>query len=363
MDISKIDKNFNLDNNIPEEDVEWYNVAETPFKLYGGFYSDEKYFRISPEVAEKVSDGVKCLNYHTAGIRARFKTNSPYIAISVNWDSCGIMNHMAASGSSGFDLFKVKNKIHSFMCSFIPGTANPTKGFSGIKYLNIPKLADKYSEGEVSDYILNFPLYNCVNSVYIGIKKGSVIEEGNEYSRCLPIVFYGSSITQGGCASRPGNCYQNFLSREFDFDYINLGFSGSGKGEDAIVDYMANLKMSAFISDYDHNAPTKEHLEKTHYNMYKKIREKNPDIPYVIIGKPDFSNDEWERRAIIFDTFAKAKAEGDENVYYVDSCALFNGINWDDCTVDGCHPTDLGFYKIYEALLPTFKIIMAKGQL
>ena len=94
--------------------------------------------------------------------------------------------------------------------------------------------------------------------------------------------------------------------------------------------------------------------------MYKKIREKNPDIPYVIIGKPDFFNDEWERRAVIFETFAKAKASGDKNVYYVDSSALFGGINWDDCTVDGCHPTDLGFYKMYEALLPTFKIIMGK---
>lgn len=360
MDISKIDKNFNLDNNIPEDDVVWYNVAEAPFKLYGGFNSGEQYFRMPPEIAETVNDGVKALNYHTAGIRARFKTDSPYIAISVNWSGCGIMDHMAASGSSGFDLFRVKNKIHSFMCSFIPSVANSTKGFSGIKYLNVTKLKDKYSEGEVNDYILNFPLYNSVNCVYIGIKKGSKLEKGDEYSHSLPIAFYGSSITQGGCASRPGNCYQNFLSREFDFDYINLGFSGSGKGEDEMVEYMASLEMSAFVSDYDHNAPTKEHLEKTHYNMYKKIREKHPDIPYIIIGKPDFDNTEWERRAVIFETFAKAKAEGDKNVYYVDSCALFSGINWDDCTVDGCHPTDLGFYKIYEALLPTFKIILAK---
>lgn len=360
MDISKLDKNFNVDNNIPEDDVVWYNLAEAPFKLYGGQYTKDGYCRMSPEVAKTVSEGVKNLNYHTAGIRARFKTNSPYIAISVSWPLCARMNHMALSGSSGFDLFRVKNKIHSFMCSFIPGAADPTEGFSGIKYLNIPKLEDKYSKDEINDYILNFPLYNCVKDVFIGIKKGSVIEEGDEYSHSLPIVFYGSSITQGGCASRPGNCYQNFLSREFDFNYINLGFSGNGKGEDAIVDYMANLEMSAFISDYDHNAPTKEHLEKTHYNMYKKIREKNPDIPYVIIGKPDFFNGEWERRAVIFETFAKAKASGDKNVYYVDSSALFGGINWDDCTVDGCHPTDLGFYKMYEALLPTFKIIMGK---
>ena len=360
MDISKIDKNFNLDNNIPENDVVWYNVAEAPFKLYGGLHTAQGYLRIPQDIAETVSEGVKILNHHTAGIRARFKTNSPYIAISVNWSSYGRMNHMAASGSSGFDLFKVKNRIHSFMCSFIPSAANPTEGFSGIKYLNIPKLEDKYSEGEVADYILNFPLYNCVTDLFIGVKKGSVLETGDEYSFKLPIVFYGSSITQGGCASRPGNCYQNFLSREFDFDYINLGFSGSGKGEEPMVDYMADLKMSAFVSDYDHNAPTQEHLEKTHYNMYEKIRAKNPDIPYIIVGKPDFDNVEWKRRATVFETFARAKAQGDKNVFYVDSCALFSGIAWDDCTVDGCHPTDLGFYKMYEAFLPTFKTILAK---
>ena len=86
-----------------------------------------------------------------------------------------------------------------------------------------------------------------------------------------PVCFYGSSITQGGCASKPGNSYNAMLARWLDFPQVNLGFSGNGKGEDTMAEYIASLDMSAFVYDYDYNAPTTEHYEATHDRFYRII--------------------------------------------------------------------------------------------
>lgn len=115
-----------------------------------------------------------------------------------------------------------------------------------------------------------------------------MLKQAPKYAVKKPVVYYGSSITQGACASRPGNCYESILSRRLDCDYINLGFSGSAKGEDAIVDYIIGLDMSVFVMDYDYNAPTPEHLEKTHSKMFKAIRAEHPTLPIIIMPRPKF---------------------------------------------------------------------------
>lgn len=352
MKISEIDKNLEVVTSISKDDILWINASQSPFKVYGAA-GTEPYVRMPDEVAQKVSPGVHGLSKHTAGIRVRFRTNSPYIAIHCEWNRIEPMSHMPLSGSSGFDLYKYSNNNQIYVGSFMPSPSSHN-GYDSLKDL---------CSNEMTDYILNFPLYNSVNKLFIGVKNDSEFEVPAEYKRDLPVVFYGSSITQGGCASRPGNCYQNFLSRAFDIDYVNLGFSGSGKAEDEIIEYMANMPMLAFISDYDHNAPTVEHLENTHYKLYKAIREKNPNIPYVIISKPDYhigDNVDDARRDVIMNTFIKAKAEGDNNVYFVDGASLFAGEEWFACTVDGCHPNDFGFYRFANALIPTFKTFLNK---
>ena len=120
--------------------------------------------------------------------------------------------------------------------------------------------------------------------------------------------------------------------------------------------------MSAFVSDYDHNAPTIEHLENTHFALYKTIRAKNPDIPYIMVTRPDYRNhDESEsRRQVILKSYRDALALGDKNVYFVDGKEFFVGKYTDMCTVDGIHPTDLGFSfmadHIEDALKKALKI-------
>jgi len=210
-----------------------------------------------------------------------------------------------------------------------------------------------FNDNTERDLTINFPLYSNVSDLYIGLQETAILKNGGNYKYKNPVLYYGSSITQGGCASRPGNSYQAIISRMLDCDYINFGFSGNAKGEEKIVDYMSGLNMSVFVCDYDHNAPSVEHLINTHEGIYKRFREKNPELPIIIISKPDFNPYEFgdiQRRNVIYSTYINAIYNGDKNVYYIDGESLFKDEGRDSCTVDGCHPNDLGFMRMAETI-------------
>ena len=194
---------------------------------------------------------------------------------------------------------------------------------------------------------INFPLYSSVRKLYIGLKEGAALKPAPGYRVKKPVVYYGSSITQGGCASKPGSSYESILSRRFDCDYINLGFSGSAKAEDEMIDYIKGLDMSVFVMDYDHNAYVFEHLKKTHGRMFRAIRAAQPNLPIIILPRPKYILTEQEklRWEVIHNTYQTAKEQGDENVYFIDSRKLMEIVG-DNGTVDNCHPTDSGFFSM-----------------
>lgn len=183
-----------------------------------------------------------------------------------------------------------------------------------------------------------------------------MLQRAPDYGCEIPIVYYGSSITQGGCASRPGMCCQNILLREFDNDCVDLGFSGSALAEENIVDYMAGLSMRVFVLDYDHNAPDVAHLEATHEKTYLRIREKNPELPILMMSRPKFylNPENVQRRAIVRATYEKELAEGDRWVWFLDGSALMADAG-DNGTVDNIHPTDWGFCNMARAMAPVLR--------
>ena len=203
-----------------------------------------------------------------------------------------------------------------------------------------------------------FPLYNAVNSLEIGLDEQASVCEGKRYREIKPIVYYGSSITQGGCASRPDNCYQALISKWNNIDYINLGFSGCARGEEAIADYLPTIESSLFVCDYDYNANTPEDLEKTHYRLYERYRAVRPDTPILFISRPNFKGTEEDklREGVVCGTYERAKAQGDNNVYFLAGKTLF-GPDRENCTVDGCHPNDLGFYRMAKKIYAKMKDI------
>ncbi len=345
MDIGKIDKNLSVDAEIDKSGFVFYNPEEKPFRIYGVKREGDRFYRILGEVARKVSDGVYSLSSNTAGGRIRFVTNSRRVALVVKLTAEGHMPHMALSGSSGFDFYV--NGVYT-------ATAIPPINMKSFAYEKILTKSD--TEDTVT---LNMPLYTGVKEVLVGLDEGATLKEAPDYTYEKPIVYYGSSITQGGCASRPGMAYESIIERALDSNYINLGFSGSAKGEDAMADYIAGLDMGIFVYDYDHNAPNTEHLEATHERMFLKIREKHPDLPIVMISKPRSrpGGDTDKRKAIITHTYDNAVARGDKNVYLLYGSDFFNGLNY-EYTVDDCHPTDLGFWFMAQGILPTLKKIL-----
>jgi len=345
QDITKIDKNFAVKSSVDKADVLWYDVREAHFRIYGIFYDGNCFRRLPESVAAAVSDRVHTLSIHTAGGRVRFCTDSSYVAIRACMPIIGKMGHFAFSGSAGFDLY-VDGR---FVKSFVP-SVKITDGFESVIDLG---------ERKMRQITINFPLYSAVSAMDIGLQATASVKAPKPYRYEKPVVFYGSSITQGGCASRPGNCYSAILSRRLDVDHINLGFSGSGKGEREIADYIASIPMSVFVYDYDHNAPDLTHLEATHERMFRIIREKNPQLPIVILSRPKYYLTELEqqRLAVIRRTYEKALAAGDRHVYFIDGITLM-AMAENEGTVDGTHPNDLGFASMAKAIEPILREIL-----
>ena len=351
--ITEIDRNMAIET-VDDIPVQFFNVLDDPFAVYGlcDPHDGQQFHRIPAEIAHATNDGVAWLYLHTAGGRAGFKTDSPYVAVKVKVKNVGLITHMALVGSSGLDVYIRQENGYRFHdicrtegCNDAPTRIAQNGGFTNIVHL---------PEG-MNDVLLNFPLYGEINELWIGVKPGSAIEASKPYRDLLPTVYYGSSITQGGCANRPGNHYPHVLSRKYNVDFRVLGFSGSARGEQVISDYVAAQPMSAFVFAYDHNAPTVEHLAATHEPMYLNVRASHPDIPVVFITRPklNYTPDEVARRKVVKATYEHAKARG-ENVYFVDGEPIFDILGGDACTADGVHPNDLGFACVAAALDPVF---------
>ena len=350
MDISRIDKNF---SNLPadENGFLFRDVKLAPFRIEGLPWfreNGEAYYRLPKSLTEReVNPGALELSHHTTGVCVRFRSDSPEVMIRAVLAYSLDMNHMPRTGSAGFDSYRK-----------LPGgrllydiTVQPSPNQK-----EILAVCGRNPDGQLCEWTVNFPLYGGVEKVEIGLKEGSTILPPREHKIKLPVLFYGSSITQGGCASRPGNAYTSMLCRRVDAEQINLGFSGSGRGEIAVAEAIARLKLSAFVLDYDHNAPTPEHLRETHQPFFKAVRRAQPNLPIIMMSRCNFqTEDDAERREIIRKTFRQATEEGDRHVYFIDGETLFGGELRDACTVDGCHPNDLGFYRMYRHVLPVLQ--------
>ena len=350
MRLEEIDKNFKVETNIDKTDIKFYSVLEKPFSIHGVKYENGKFRRMAEAVANRVNEGVARLHQNTAGGRVRFKTDSAYVAISAKMCNIGKMDHFAITGSGAFDMYIKENGVEKFHSTFRPSFGF-TDGYESVF---------DFGAGNMREITINFPLYSDVCNLYIGVQEGAKVEPPTPYGYDKPIVYYGSSITQGGCASRPGNAYPSILSRRFNIDHINLGFSGSARGETEMAEYIATLDMELFVYDYDHNAPSAQHLEATHEKMFKIIRAAHPTVPVVMMSTTTmarFFDSRERRREIIYQTYKNALERGDKNVCFWDGGKEFEP-HQEYGTVEGCHPNDYGFVAIANSLDPVIREIL-----
>ena len=331
-----------IDSATERDDIEFYNVDLPPFSIHGVKKIDGLYRRMPEQIAKSVSDGVHVLHAHTSGGRVRFVTDSPFIVVrSVLPKRADNSGNMAFTGVSGFDLYSNTEFVANFSIQ--------EDRFNVDGFAELP--------GDINRVVtLNMPLYNKVSDVYIGLKAGSLLLPAPDYTVSTPVVFYGSSVTQGASASRPGLIYQSKLSRRFDFDFINLGFSGSAKAEEEMAEYIADLDMSIFVYDYDHNANSTPHYAETHEPMFKKIRAAHPDLPILLLTKPNYTLScvITDRQQVAQRTYDNAMAAGDKNVYYIPGNKLVRDEVFCDERIDRAHPSDLGFHEMAKAMETTF---------
>jgi lysophospholipase L1-like esterase len=218
--------------------------------------------------------------------------------------------------------------------------------------------------GGMRDVTIYLSLYKPVKVLGIGVSKEAKVEKPKPFALARPVVFYGTSITQGGCASRSGMSYQAILGRMLDIDHVNLGFSGNGKGEQPLANAVAEIEASCYVLDFCQNNRTVESVAEVYGPFIDRLRAKRPDTPIVSIT-PIYSareafdpTVEYEKmRVHIREAVSKRIAAGDRRLHLVEGTDLL-GRSRDDGLVDGTHPNDLGFLWMAEGLAPRLRKIL-----
>lgn len=343
----QLDKNMISATN-DNENLIWYDVNTKDFDLYGTDAGENDILtcRIPGEIAKNVNEGVYNMRAYAAGVRIRFGSDSPLIAVRAEYEDGKIPTCCTACGAYGFDLYKCnEDGTETFRHQF-----RPTEDFDCKYFDNDPY---KAKEDGLIYYTLNLPYFSSVKKMQIGVFADCKLERGKKYTNEKPVIFYGSSITHGAAASTPGYTYENLIAQKYNMNYVNLGFAGNAKAEDTINEYMAKKNMCMFVFDYDHNAPNVEFLEQTHHKFYKLFRSINHHVPFIMVSRPDFIHsreDSVKRRDVITASYEKAVASGDKNVYFIDGETLMNPNDDDRCTIEGVHPNDLGFKRMAEVI-------------
>lgn len=365
MKITEIDKNFK-DAAVITENGKTYNLPCYPFTLHGGIFEEEYGFVSMPQkIAETVSEAVEWGSKCASGIRLTFSTNSKILTLEVEAYSPVFMKNMTFIGSNGFSLTEKIGKKEKFKGEVTPPFGEIKNKSETIELLKKYSMTFNLEGGKMRDYVLYFPLYSGVKRLKITIGEKARVEEFFGYKKdVLPVMYYGSSITQGASASRPNNMYQSFVAEKTNVDYVNHGFSGNALGEIEMAEFLASEKCSVFVCDYDYNAPNADHLKNTHERLFKIFREKQKNTPVIFLTKPDkheirgADKERDERAEIIKNTYLNALKNGDKNVYFIDSRNIFPRDVSEHAFADGVHPNDLGMYFMAKAVVKVLKKIL-----
>ena len=347
------EKNDSKTNN---EDVIWFDPLETNairIRGFAWFDNDRRYRRLpasSDSLVARVSPNVARLSGDAAGGQIHFRTDSDTVEIAAELAAPSLMSHMTIASQGGFDCYVGSDfsDLKFYATTTFPVDA---KSYRYRFFAGVP--GDKL-------VVLNFPLYNRVESVRVGVKPGAVLRDPGDFPQPGRIVVYGTSITQGACASRPGLCYTNILSRRLGIEFINLGFSGSAFGEPEIAELVSEVSGARmFVLDYEANAGTNGRLYRTLEDFIKIIRGRYPNAPIVVVSRIKYLFDELnpgtlgkmrrELREFQKNVVSALREKGDDAVYFVDGSGFFPD-DYHEFTVDSVHPNDIGFYRIAEGL-------------
>ena len=342
---------------VPKSGIRYVDADKFP--LFGQISDkvNNRYERL-PATLETVSrEPVWYLGRQSAGMYIRFASNST--SISARWTSMFgvLMPHMTPVGTRGLDLYALENEEWKFVCSAQP--------FNGS--LRSERKIISNMEPVEREYMLYLPLYDGVSSLEIGVDEDAFIAPPflNTPSIGKPIVMYGTSILQGGCANRPGMAHTNIISRRLDRVVYNLGFSGNAFLDYEIAELMAEVDdPGAFVLDYLPNASISQINEKGE-RFFNILRERHPNVPIIFLDDPLYPTMYYDKT--IYDEvnrkntanrafFERLHQKGVKNIWYIKSDDLIGTDR--EATVDGIHFTDLGAMRYVDVVIPILKKAM-----
>ena len=290
----------------------------------------------------------------------RFNTNAPHIHARWTVTNANLaMPHMAATGVSGVDLY-ARDDAGAWRWVAC-GKPEKQSSTAHLAHDLSPVASPKGRE-----FRLYLPLYNGTQKLEIGVPKESDLYKADEYpeGHRQPIVFYGTSITHGACASRPGMPHPAILGRRFERPVVNLGFSGNGKLELELADLMAEIDASVYVLDCLPNMTAADVKANTE-PFIQRLREKKPLTPMLLVEDRTYSDAVFhkEKRKRNDDSrrefraaYERLMAAGVTGLHYLEGEHLLGEDN--EGTVDSSHPTDLGFWRQADAMTPVLKTIL-----
>ncbi|WP_406693901.1 SGNH/GDSL hydrolase family protein [Singulisphaera sp. Ch08] len=344
--------------NEPGSATLWYDIRDLGVEGKGWEQTKSPFDRLPAKAEGVVRQAVWNLSRDSAGLCVRFVTDSPKIEARWTLNKAALaLPHMPATGVSGLDLYTKADDGKWRWLAVGQPKVSPT---------NAVTLVAGLPSGS-REFLLYLPLYNGVQSVELGIPKDRELAraEPRAEEQRKPILFYGTSITQGGCASRPGMVHTAIVGRQLNRPIINLGFSGNGKMEPELADLLAELDPAVYVLDCLPNMSSKE-VEARVEPFVQTLRKAHPDTPIVLAEDRNLTNGyilasprerNASNHAALRAAYDHLVATGVKGLHYLPGAKQL-GEDGED-TVDGSHPTDLGFMRMAaafgEVLAPILK--------
>ena len=334
--------------------VAWYNAASWPTEGKGWTETRRYFCRIPAAFEERVTSSVRNLAQNSAGLTVRFRTDADAIHVRYRLFSSNLaMPHMPATGVSGLDLYALEGGKWCWAACTMPTSQEDTK-----------VLIDGLG-GEMRDYQLYLPLYNGVDELLIGVPENAEFHAVAPLA-AKPIVYYGTSITQGGCCSHPGNVYTSMLARRLNIPFINLGFSGSARMEPEMAEMIAQLDPALFVIDAvpNMNAPL---IRERALPFLRTIRQAHPETPILVVDGRFYANSHIKKGTALscqelsdalHEVYETLSAD-DPNLYWLGHENLIGEDIDFDATMDSSHLNDLGMYRQADKLEKVIREILS----
>jgi len=328
-----------------------YSISDT-MPLFGMPFSSEGVNRLPECLRDRVSGNLWECAASQSGARLCFMSDTTLFGLSGTFPDALGTHNMHVRGRAGLDVYIDGGYAGAFFPT-APGHAE------SVIIERLPRALRRYT--------VYLPIYGRVDSLRVLLDDDAALLPPPPFARALPAVFYGTSITQGGCASHPALSYPAWLCRDLNLDFVNLGFSGLGRGERVVAEQVAGIPASCYVLDFVQNNPTIEEFEEAYYRFYHILRDKNPDTPVVMTAAIPYAGEglsqefivkQTARRRIAHDAYERGLAGGDKNLHMMDWYQALD-FGRGDAQVDGAHPNDYGFFLMKEALKPLLKQILS----